>query len=259
VTTVTSSERDVDAVFVATGLGKSFSGVRALDGADLQLRRGRILGIIGPNGAGKSTLINLATGLFRADAGTIVFDGRDVSRLSLARRARLGLLRSFQQTRVFGSMTVREALRLGGECPRAAGDADPHVAAEAAIQRFGLGEFADRVTSETPYGVQKVLNIALVAMSEPKALFLDEPFAGVASEDVERISRVIEAIRDEGVAIGLVEHNIEELLRLADAVVVLDSGRMIFEGTPAEARVSEVVREAYLGRGLAARKERQSR
>jgi branched-chain amino acid transport system ATP-binding protein len=244
VTTVTSSERDADAVFVAAGLSKSFSGVRALDDAGLVLRRGRILGIIGPNGAGKSTLINLATGLFRPDAGSIVYDGRDIGRLSLPKRARLGLLRSFQQTRVFGSMTVCEALRLGGESP--------------AIERFGLSEFADRIASETPYGVQKVLNIALVAMSEPKALFLDEPFAGVSSDDVERISRVVESIRDEGVAIGLVEHNIEELLRLADEVVVLDSGRMIFEGTPAEARRSAIVREAYLGRGLAARKERHA-
>jgi branched-chain amino acid transport system ATP-binding protein len=246
VTTVTS-----DPVFVARGVRKSFSGVKALDGPDLVLERGRILGIIGPNGAGKSTLINVATGLLRHDGGTITYEGRDVGGLSLARRSRLGLLRSFQQTRVFASMTVRDALRLGEEAPRARTGA-----ADAALERFGLEPFADRLTSETPYGVQKVLNIALVAMGDPRALFLDEPFAGVSGEDVERISRVIEAIRDEGVAIGLVEHNIEELLRLADAVVVLDSGRLIFEGTPEQARRSEVVREAYLGRGLAARRER---
>jgi ABC-type branched-subunit amino acid transport system ATPase component len=165
-------------------------------------------------------------------------------------------MRSFQQTRVFGSMTVIEALRLGAESPRAKrhrnGAGDP---AEAALERFGLDGFRDGVAADLPYGVQKVLNIALVALGSPTALFLDEPFAGVSTEDVRRISDVIQSIRDEGVAIGLVEHNIEALLRLADAVVVLDSGRVIFEGTPQEARNSEIVREAYLGRGLAARRE----
>jgi branched-chain amino acid transport system ATP-binding protein len=244
-----------EAVFTAAGLSKSFSGVRALDDASLTLRRGEILGIIGPNGAGKSTLINLATGLFKPDSGVMTFEGRDVAGVSLPKRARLGLMRSFQQTRVFGSMTVLEALRLGAESPSAKRHRTGGDAAEAAIERFGLGEFRDRVAADLPYGVQKVLNIALVALGSPRALFLDEPFAGVSSDDVQRISDVIESIRDEGVAIGLVEHNIEALLRLADSVVVLDSGKLIFEGLPDEARNSEIVREAYLGRGLAARKE----
>jgi ABC-type branched-subunit amino acid transport system ATPase component len=234
-------------VFEAVGLSKSFSGVRALSDVSFSLHPGRILGIIGPNGAGKSTFINVATGLFRPDAGRVVFEGRDVTRASLAARGRAGLMRSFQHARTFGSLTVREALQLAAESPRARAAAPATGGPDAVLRRFGLAAFADTITADAPYGVQKIVNLALVAQCAPKVLFLDEPFAGVGPDDVARISEVVETIRDEGVAIGLVEHNIEALLRLADRVVVLDSGRVIFEGTPDEARTSAVVREAYLG------------
>jgi ABC-type branched-subunit amino acid transport system ATPase component len=209
---------------------------------------GRRYGLTGPNGAGKSTFINVATGLFRPTAGRVVFDGRDVTRASLAERSRHGLMRSFQHARTFGSLTVAESLRLAAESPRGRSTGGH----EAVLERFGLQPFAETLTAEAPYGVQKVVNLALLAQCAPKVLFLDEPFAGVDAEDVRRISAVVEAIRDSGVAIGLVEHNIEALLRLADQIVVLDSGRVIFTGTPSEARSSTVVQEAYLGRSAVA-------
>jgi ABC-type branched-subunit amino acid transport system ATPase component len=239
---------DPPPVFEATALSKSFAGVHALADVSFTLRAGRILGIIGPNGAGKSTFINVATGLFRPTAGRVVFDGRDVTRTSLAERSRHGLMRSFQHARTFGSLTVAESLRLAAESPRGRSTGGH----EAVLERFGLQPFAETLTAEAPYGVQKVVNLALLAQCAPKVLFLDEPFAGVDAEDVRRISAVVEAIRDSGVAIGLVEHNIEALLRLADQIVVLDSGRVIFEGTPSEARSSTIVQEAYLGRSAVA-------
>jgi branched-chain amino acid transport system ATP-binding protein len=244
--TTANSRVESDApVFAARGLSKRFSGVQALSDVSFDLRPGHILGIIGPNGAGKSTFINVATGLFRPDAGTVTFDGRDVTRVPLDQRSRQGLMRSFQHTRTFGSLTVREALKLAAESPR--GRASAEDGPDALMERFGVDRFGDTLTADAPYGVQKIVNLALIAQCAPRVLFLDEPFAGVGPEDVQRISAVVEAIRDQGVAIGLVEHNIEALLRLADRVVVLDSGRLIFEGTSAEARVSAVVRKAYLG------------
>jgi ABC-type branched-subunit amino acid transport system ATPase component len=239
-------------IFEATALSKSFAGVRALDDVSFTLNAGRILGIIGPNGAGKSTFINVATGLFRPTAGRVLFAGRDVTRATLAERSRHGLMRSFQHARTFGSLTVGESLRLAAESPRGRSALAVTGGHEAVLARFGLQSFADTLTAEAPYGVQKVVNLALLAQCAPKVLFLDEPFAGVDAEDVQRISAVVEAIRDSGVAIGLVEHNIEALLRLADDVVVLDSGRVIFEGTPDQARHSTIVQEAYLGRSAVA-------
>jgi ABC-type branched-subunit amino acid transport system ATPase component len=240
-----------EAVFAAQGLSKRFAGVQALSEVGFALSPGKILGIIGPNGAGKSTFINVATGLFKPDAGTVTFEGQDVTRLSLEERGRRGLLRSFQHARTFGSLTLMEALRVGAESPRGRAVAEQTGGPEAVLARFGLEPFAHRVTADVPYGVQKIVNLALVAQCAPRVLFLDEPLAGVGTDDVARIGDAIEAIRADGVAIGLVEHNIEALLKMAGHVVVLDSGRVVFSGTPEETRESDVVRVAYLGRGAA--------
>jgi branched-chain amino acid transport system ATP-binding protein len=254
VTDVAVGERPVLAV---RGLSKSFAGLRAVDDVNLVLRSGELLGVIGPNGAGKSTAINLITGLFQPTSGTVLFDGADVTRTSLPERSRLGLVRSFQSTRTFASMTVQQALLLAAEAPRARALGARKADAESTLVDFGLVAYRDRPASELPYGAQKVLNLAMVALCRPLALLLDEPFAGVGTDDVSRLSSVISSQRDAGVAVAVVEHNIEALLRLADRVVVLDSGRVIFEGTPAEARVSDAVRTAYLGHGAAAKGARR--
>jgi branched-chain amino acid transport system ATP-binding protein len=227
-------------------LVKSFGGVRALRGVDLTVHPGRVLAIIGPNGAGKSTLINVLTGLFKPTSGTVRLGGADVARLSMAARTRLGLIRTFQGNRIFGTLRVEQALSLGLEAPRAHGSS---TTPEQLAENFGLTQYLSARVGDLPYGTQKVLNLALVAASRPRVLLLDEPFAGVHEADVRRLSDVIEAFRDEGVAVAVVEHNIEALLRIADEVVVLDSGALIFTGRPEEARTSPVVREAYLGAG----------
>jgi ABC-type branched-subunit amino acid transport system ATPase component len=239
------------------GVGKAFGGIQALEAVSLVLCAGEVLGIIGPNGAGKSTLINVVTGLYAPSEGTVLFDGDDVTSASLAKRARLGLVRSFQSTRTFGSLTVVEALRLAADAPRPRSLRVDRSEVQNTLEEFGLAPYATRGASELPYGVQKVLNLALVAICRPRALFLDEPFAGVGRDDVARLSSVIEQLRSREVALAVVEHNIEALLRLADRVTVLDSGRTIFNGTPTEARSSEAVRVAYLGQGAAAKGTRR--
>lgn len=229
-------------------LVKTFGGVKALRGVDLTMQPGRTLAVIGPNGAGKSSLINVLTGLYRPDGGVVLLDGQDISGLNMAKRSRLGVMRTFQGIHVFATLRVRQALALAAEAPRA--EALRHAESpEATAERFGLVDYFDARVSELPYGVQKVLNLTLVAASGPRALLLDEPFAGVHAADVERLSAVITQFRADGVALAVVEHNIEALLRIADEVVVLDSGALIFTGSPDEARVSPIVREAYLGAG----------
>lgn len=237
------------AELVGTDLERSFGGVHALRGVSLTIRPGRVLAVIGPNGAGKSSLINVLTGLYKPTNGTVRLDGQDIAGLSMATRTREGLMRTFQGNRVFATLRVEQALSLGLEAPRARGGEDT-VATLA--QRFGLSDYLKTRVGDLPYGTQKVVNLALVAACRPRVLLLDEPFAGVGPADVMRLSAVIERFRDEGVAVAVVEHNLEALLRMADDVIVLDAGRLIFQGDPDQARVSDVVREAYLGAGGAA-------
>jgi branched-chain amino acid transport system ATP-binding protein len=230
-------------------ISKGFAGLRAVDGVSLSLAYGATLGIIGPNGAGKSTFINLATGLMRPDSGRVLLDGQDVTRQSLARRARRGLLRTFQHTRTFATMTVAEAIRVAMEAPRARARKEP-ASIESCIEDFGLGEYAGSIANDLPYGAQKVLNLALIAQSDPKVLLLDEPFAGVDEEDIGRLTTVIGRFRTQGVAIGIVEHNMEALLAMVDHVVVLDSGQVIFRGSARDMLADPQVRAAYLGAGI---------
>jgi ABC-type branched-subunit amino acid transport system ATPase component len=235
-----------DGVLVGRELTKAFAGLRALDTVDITLSAGEVVGVIGPNGAGKSTFINVLTGVYRPTSGHVALDGHDITRRSMADRARLGVIRTFQGTRTFASLKVEDAVALAAESPRArsgerwAGDV---------LQDFGLLQYRGTKVSELPYGAQKILNLALTALTRPRVLLLDEPFAGVHDEDVDRLSAIVDRFRSEGVALALVEHNIEALLRLANRVIVLDSGRLVFSGSPQQARSSEVVRAAYLGAG----------
>lgn len=248
---------DTAPVVDVRGVGKAFGGLTALDDVSLELRAGEVLGIIGPNGAGKSTLINVVTGLYSPSSGQVLLGGEDVTRTSLAQRSRKGLVRSFQNTRTFGSLTVREALRLAVDAPRPRSLGVERSEVDRTITEFGLERWATKTASDLPYGAQKVLNLALVAVCRPAALFLDEPFAGVGRDDVKRLSQIIAELRARGVALGVVEHNIEALLRLTDRVTVLESGRTIFDGSPGEARTSEAVQLAYLGQGAAAKGTRR--
>lgn len=231
----------------ATGLSKRFGGLQAVLDVDMHLERGRTVGVIGPNGAGKSTLINLLSGLYRPDRGQIRFAGSDVSRRDLAARSRAGLLRTFQQTKVLRSFLVRDAIELGLSSPRARRGGSGSDVAELA-DSFGLGAYLGRYVGELPYGTQKVLNLCLIAASRPIVLLLDEPFSGVTASDVEMLSALIRRLRDNGTAIGLVEHDMGALMPLSDRVVVLDAGRVILDASPQAVQASDQVQRIYLGR-----------
>lgn len=245
--------RVADVVLEGRGLSKRFGGLQAVSDVDLVLRGGCVLGIIGPNGAGKSTLVNLLSGLYRADRGTVLLRGKDVTKDDLAARSRSGLVRTFQHTKVLASFTVGEAMGLAAKSPRGRGRARRPPVAELA-EDFGLIEVLARPVRELPYGTQKVVNLGLVALTSPQAVLLDEPFAGVTRTDIDRLCRVIERLRAGGAAIGLVEHDMDTLMRLSTSVVVLDSGRLVTEGRPGEVQSDERVRRIYLGRRNGERK-----
>jgi branched-chain amino acid transport system ATP-binding protein len=241
------SALDGSAVLSAESVDKRFSGLQALSDVSLSVHRGEVVGIIGPNGAGKSTLINVLSGLYRPDRGRILLGGKDVSRANAAARARMGLSRTFQQTRALSSFTVREALRLAYGAPRVrrrtTGDKVGDVA-----ERYGLAPHLDKLVTVLPYGGQKVLNMAMMMICEPTVVLLDEPFAGVTADDVQILGQVATDMAAEGAGVALVEHDMLSLMRLSHRVVVLDAGRTVAEGNPAEVQANDLVQEIYLGR-----------
>jgi ABC-type branched-subunit amino acid transport system ATPase component len=238
-----------DGLLVARGLAKSFGGVKAVNDVSMSVDGGEILGLIGPNGAGKSTLINLLTGLFSTDRGSVMFVGEDVTSMGPERRTRRGLLRTFQQLRAFRTFTVAESLAVASRAPRAKAErkvAAPDAIGEAAEQ-FGLADVMQRRVGELAYGLQKIVNLALVSLSYPQVLLLDEPFAGVIRDDVLRLSEIIRGFAARGVGICLVEHDMEAVMQTCGRIVVLDAGALIFEGTPEAVRKDPEVRRIYLG------------
>jgi branched-chain amino acid transport system ATP-binding protein len=235
-------------VLEVTGLRKAFGGVRALAGVDMTLRGGEITGIVGPNGAGKSTLVNVASGLNRADSGSIVLDGQDVSRLSLNARARRGIVRTFQHPHYFGPLSVGEVVRVGLLSPSTRRHG---VSEESVLERFGLAPLMGVAVDRLPYGTKKLVNVAFAWALRPRVLFLDEPFAGVGEEYAGVFTAAVRFLADDGVAVGLIEHNIDIVFGLSDQIVVLDAGAVIFFGSPSEATRDRGVAEAFFGRRLA--------
>lgn len=239
-----------DPAIACRNLSRSFGGLKALRDVTFQLTSGEILGILGPNGAGKSTFINVLSGLIPATSGSVAIDGEDVSTLSMADRANRGLFRTFQNTRPSDELTGAEMLRLASLSPNRRGEAGGYTADEL-LEAFGLSAFAGSRLSDLPYGVQKMINLAAVALCRPRVLLLDEPFQGVVESEIGKLSEVIRHFAASGVAVGLVEHNVQSVMRLSDRVMVLDSGALIFEGPGTEAVRDPKVQEAYLGHRFA--------
>jgi branched-chain amino acid transport system ATP-binding protein len=235
-------------VLEVTDLRKAFGGVRALAGVDMTLTGGQITGIVGPNGAGKSTLVNVASGLNRADSGTIVLDGHDVSRLSLNARARKGIVRTFQHPHYFGPLSVGQVIRVGLLSPSTR---KHRVSEESVLERFGLARMINMPVDKLPYGTKKLVNVAFAWALRPRVLFLDEPFAGVGDEYADVFTAAVRFLADDGVAVGLIEHNIDIVFGLSNQIVVLDAGAVIFFGSPSEATRDRGVAEAFFGRRLA--------
>nr|WP_221488227.1 ABC transporter ATP-binding protein [Micromonospora sp. ANENR4] len=234
--------------------------VAIVDSVYLDLAPGEFLGVIGPNGAGKTSLFNLITGLRRPTEGTVLLDGADITALPPHRRARLGLGRTFQASSVFGSLSVRENVRLavqahrGGSMKlwrRAAADREVAAAADAALDRVGLHHRGTALAGTLAHGEKRKLEIALLLAGEPRVMLLDEPMAGVSAEDVPELVSVIKSLTgDSGRAVLMVEHHMDVILELADRIAVMHHGALLACDTPDTVMANATVQEAYLGEAL---------
>jgi branched-chain amino acid transport system ATP-binding protein len=251
-----------DGCLVAIDVTKSFAGLVALDKVDVEVKRGEIVGLIGPNGAGKTTFFNCVTGFTAPTRGRVSFDGRDVTSLSPARRAELGMARTFQHAQLFGHLTVRENLLLGRHLhygapawqaaiglPRAR---RAERAADAAVReiaaRTGLTPVLDATISDLPYGTQRMIEVARALATEPRMLLLDEPGAGMDTSESAYFGQMLRGIHEErGLAMLLIEHDVALVMAVCDRVYVLDFGVLIASGSPDEIRRNPQVQAAYFG------------
>ncbi len=241
----------------AEGVGWRVGGARILEDVSLTVAPGELVGIIGPNGAGKSSLVNILSGVTRPSTGRVTLGGEDVSRASATRRSRMGLARSFQTSALFDGLSAGENVRLAvqgsGAAPaspfrRAAGVARDRI--DALLERVRMGGTADTLARDLSHGGRRKLELAMALASEPRALLLDEPMAGVSAEDVDGLTAIIGEVRDEGVAVAMVEHHMHVVLGLADRVAVLHHGSLLAVGAPDEVTGDERVQQAYLGEAL---------
>jgi len=244
-----------------TGLTKRFGGVTAVDNVDLVLHDAEILGVIGPNGAGKTTMINLLSGVLPPTSGRIVIDGRDVTRTPAYHIARMGLARTFQTPVMFEGMTVLETVLVGTYTVGHTGilrsalptpgalreERRMREIAEQALERCGLSHLRDEEATNLSLGHQKVLEIARGLASRPSILLLDEPAAGLNRAEKQELSQLLRSFRSEGIALILVEHDMEMVMGLVDRVHVLEFGKTLRVGSPAEVRADPEVIRAYLG------------
>ncbi|MDE0779490.1 MAG: ABC transporter ATP-binding protein [Alphaproteobacteria bacterium] len=244
-----------DIALKANGLKKAFGGLIATDNLSLSVATGEIHAVIGPNGAGKTTLVNLLSGMLRPDAGSIQFNGRDVTRLPAPARVKAGLSRSYQITSIFRDFTVLEnvmfsvqarqghSFRFWKPVSRDASLIDP---ARELLGRVGLGDRVDIRAGELAYGEQRQLEIAISLATQPSFLLLDEPMAGMGPEESQRMIEFLRALKG-AYTILLIEHDMDAVFALADRITVLVYGKVIATGAPDDIRNDPAVREAYLG------------
>lgn len=251
-----------EALLTIRSLTKYFGALPALWEVSFTVARGQVTALIGPNGAGKTTLINCLTGVLQPDTGSINFRGQELCGLPPHQVTRLGLARTFQNLRLFPRLSVLDNVLCGLTCQ--GGDSfweailrlprlrhrerQLRLQALKALDDFGLTARADLPAGALPYGDKKRLELARAVVSQPTLLLLDEPVAGLNQRETAEVSEIIQRLRQEGRTILLVEHDMEMVMSLADKVVVLDGGRRIATGTPAEICRNPLVLEAYLGR-----------
>jgi branched-chain amino acid transport system ATP-binding protein len=240
------------AVLEARELNVRFGEHRAVRDVELSVDAGEIVGLIGPNGAGKTTTFNAVSGVQRC-TGTVTLAGVDVSGAPPDRRARLGMSRTFQRLEVFGSMTAYDNIRTAAEIA-ARGRKEPVrsavAVADEVVATVGLGPVAGRRADALPTGQARLVELGRVLATRPKVVLLDEPASGLDEHETERFAEVLQSVREDGMAVLIVEHDIDLVMSLCQRIYVLHLGEVIAAGTPAEVRADEGVREAYLGAAI---------
>src|SRR5918995_1532387 len=231
----------------ASSVSRSFTGVRALDGVSLELHRHEVVGLIGPNGAGKSTLVNVLSGFDVPTAGQVELGDQDVTRWSPHRRGRAGIARTFQHSRSFRGLSVRENVELAalgvGARPRVA-----RSRADGLLGLLGLADSAEAPAGTLAHGDERRLGVARALATEPAFVLLDEPAAGLPESEVPEFAAVVRSVRDEHDAgVLLIDHNMALVMEVCDRIHVLDRGRTLAEGSPSEVRGNLDVTSAYLG------------
>ncbi len=217
---------------------KSFGELRVLEGVDLEIERSQRVGIIGPNGAGKTTLFNIISGFMKPDKGRITFRNRDISGMRPSQLAKMGIIRTFQIVKVFSNMSVEQNMLT------ITPDLD-------LLKDFGLWGKRNEIAANLSYGELRKLSIALSMAANPKVLLLDEPFSGLSPKEARELADIIKEISDNGQSIALIEHRLSDLFDVAEKILVLNSGKIIFEGHPNEVVKEKSVIEAYLGKKYA--------
>jgi branched-chain amino acid transport system ATP-binding protein len=227
-----------------------FGGHAAVRDVDLDCEAGRITGLIGPNGAGKTTTFNVITGLQETTSGRVVLDGRDITHTKAHARARQGIARTFQRLEVFGSLTARENILTAAEIRRSWSRdrrVDPRAEADAILDRIGIRSVANERVDAMPTGLARLVELGRALATRPKLLLLDEPASGLDESESDDFAQLLVDLAGEGMAILLVEHDVQLVMRVCAHIYVLDFGAILAEGSPHEIQQDQAVLDAYLG------------